>query len=46
MEYLGKGSLLSVLQRSEDSIGQLQLFMFARDIASGMEYLASKKVIS
>ena len=46
MEYLGKGSLLNILQSSKDSIGRLQLFMFARDIASGMEYLASKEVTS
>ena len=45
MEYLAKGSLLDVLHSStKESLGMMQLIMFARDIACGMEYLARKMV--
>ena len=44
MEYLAKGSLLNLLHVDKKSFGTLQLIMFARDIACGMEYLASKMV--
>ena len=45
MEYLAKGSLLNMLRVSKKFLGTLQLMIFASDIASGMEYLASKKVL-
>ena len=44
MEYLSKGSLHNLLHVCKDALGTLQLIMFARDIACGMEYLATEKV--
>jgi len=45
MEYLAKGSLLNMLRVSKKHLGTLQLIMFANDVASGMDYLASKKIV-
>ena len=44
MEYLAKGSLLTMLQQEGDALGIKFLLKAAYDISLGMEYLAGKQV--
>eukprot|EP00112_Aurelia_sp_Birch-Aquarium-sp1_P019816 Seg4983.1 transcript_id=Seg4983.1/GoldUCD/mRNA.D3Y31 product="Tyrosine-protein kinase transforming protein Fps" protein_id=Seg4983.1/GoldUCD/D3Y31 len=45
MEYLEKGSLLSLLQREKERISQRDLTRFAGDIACGMHYLSGNRIV-
>lgn len=45
MEYVKHGSFLKYLSSSSPSLTIQCLLKFAKDIASGMEYLAGKKIV-
>eukprot|EP00795_Rhopilema_esculentum_P006066 gene6066-11439_t len=45
MEYLARGSLLTMLQQEGDALGIKFLLKAAYDISLGMEYLAGKQII-
>lgn len=45
MEYVKHGSFLKYLSSSSPSLTVHGLLKFAKDIASGMEYLAGRKIV-
>ncbi|GFS90101.1 tyrosine-protein kinase hopscotch [Nephila pilipes] len=48
MEYVDRGSLLSLLRLSRDKVGMLsyeELFRFALGVAEGMEYLETQSIV-
>jgi hypothetical protein len=45
MEFLPGGSLLDLIEKAHSTISEMEIWKFARGIASGMESLASQQIV-